>query len=64
MILIGKKHKLGLFQFRDVLSKKRIVEVCPHVSEDLQKTRDFIDFLLKNNIEVYGVTTGLACPSG
>lgn len=61
MVLIGKKHKFGLFQFRDIVLKKRAaVEICPNASEDLQKTRDFIDFLLKNNIEVYGVTTGLA----
>jgi histidine ammonia-lyase len=60
MILIGKKHKFGLAQFRDVLFEKRVVEISPEVSGDLQKTRDFIDFLLENNIEVYGVTTGLA----
>lgn len=60
MIKIGKKHKLGLFQFQDVLFNQKSLEICPHVFEDLQKTRDFIDFVLENNIEVYGITTGLA----
>ncbi|HUD02166.1 MAG TPA: aromatic amino acid ammonia-lyase, partial [Rhabdochlamydiaceae bacterium] len=60
MVLIGKKHKFGLLQFRDVVFKDTRVEICPEASEDLQKTRGFIDFLLKNDIAVYGVTTGLA----
>lgn len=61
MVLIGKKHKFGLLQFRNVVFNNRtIVKICPDASEDLQKTRDFIDFLLANDIEVYGVTTGLA----
>ncbi len=61
MVLIGKKHKLGLLQFCDsVFNKKTTVDICPEVSEDLKKTRGFIDFLLKHDIEVYGVTTGLA----
>jgi histidine ammonia-lyase len=61
MVLIGKRHRFGLLQFRDVVFKNRTkVEICPEASKDLQKTRNFIDFLLKNDIEVYGVTTGLA----
>jgi len=60
MIQIGKKHNLGLFQFRDILFNQKSVEIAPEVFDDLQKTRDFIDFVLENNIEVYGITTGLA----
>lgn len=61
MVLIGKKHKFGILQFRNIVfNNKTRVEICPDTLEDLQKTRDFIDFLLKNDIEVYGVTTGLA----
>ncbi len=61
MVFIGKSHKFGLLQFRDVVLKKRTrIEICPDALKDLQKTRDFIDFLIENNAEVYGVTTGLA----
>jgi histidine ammonia-lyase len=60
MVFIGKKHNFGLFQFRDVVFNNTMVEISPDVLEDLRKTRNFIDFLLENDIEVYGVTTGLA----
>lgn len=61
MVLIGKKHIFKLSQFGDVvLRRKKTVKICLDVSEDLQKTRNFIDFLLGSDIVVYGVTTGLA----
>ncbi|MGE0631597.1 MAG: aromatic amino acid ammonia-lyase [Parachlamydiales bacterium] len=61
MFLIGKKYKFGLLEFRDIVfNSLKTVSVCPEALEDLRKTRDFIDFLLANDIEVYGVTTGLA----
>lgn len=60
MIFIGKKHNFGLLQFREILLKNRLIELCPDAIDDLKKTRNFIDFLVENNIEIYGVTTGLA----
>lgn len=60
MVLIGKEHKFGLLQFRDLIFKNQFVEISRSTFPNLQETREFIDFLLKNSIDVYGITTGLA----
>lgn len=60
MIKLGKKHFFGLREFHDVVFKNAKIQISQLAEERLKKTRHFVDYLLKNNIKVYGLTTGFA----
>ena len=60
MIYLGKQHPFGLKQFKEALYGEKSLQLCPQAAERLNETRAFVDHLLKNNIKVYGLTTGFA----
>ncbi len=66
MIYIGKEHTFTLQDFKEVVFERKKLALLPDALTRLDKTRRFIDYLLENNIKVYGLTTGFAdlrnCP--
>jgi len=60
MILFGKNQKLTLSQFYHILEDKIAVGISDESVKRLNDTRRFVDFILKSNIKVYGLSTGFA----
>ena len=59
-IEIGSGKEFGLEEFHAIVFEGKTVGFSDKTKNRLDSTRRFIDHLLKNNIKVYGLTTGFA----
>ena len=59
-IEIGSGKEFGLEEFHAIVFEGKTVGFSDETRKRLYTTRRFIDHLLKNNIKVYGLTTGFA----
>ena len=57
---LGNKSKITLSSFFDIVYQNASVFTSDETTQRLNESRYFIDYLLKNNIKVYGLTTGFA----
>lgn len=57
---IGPENLLSLEDFEAVLNKKIDLSISTKSQNRLVETRHFVDYLLENEIKVYGLTTGFA----
>ena len=60
MFELGKDSPLHLSQFFDLLYNHKEIALGGECIDRLNKTRQFIDCLLENNVKIYGLTTGFA----
>jgi histidine ammonia-lyase len=57
---LGREHLLDFQNFYEVVYEGRSLSLTESSRQRLRETRKFVDYLLVNNIKVYGLTTGFA----
>lgn len=58
--LLGPQNQLSIEDFENIVFYGHNVGVNDNTLKRLDETRSFVDYLLANNIKVYGLTTGFA----
>jgi histidine ammonia-lyase len=58
--ILGKDHDLELKDFYEIVYQNRNVVLSENSANRLKETREFVNYLLDENIKVYGLTTGFA----
>ncbi|OGN64869.1 MAG: hypothetical protein A2888_00990 [Chlamydiae bacterium RIFCSPLOWO2_01_FULL_28_7] len=57
---IGPDCSLSIKDFYQIVFNKETISLSQNCINRLDKARSFIDFILKNNLKVYAISTGLA----
>jgi histidine ammonia-lyase len=60
VIVIGRGKSLSLQEFHSIVYEGKTIKLSDESAERLRETREFVDYLLLENIKVYGLTTGFA----
>jgi hypothetical protein len=60
VFMLEKDNDLSLKNFYEIVFENREIQLSEDAAERLDETRAFVDYLLEENIKVYGLTTGFA----
>jgi len=59
-IILGPDFEMKIEDFYNAIFQNKHIVLSNKCTERLDKARNFIDYILKNNLKVYGISTGLA----